>query len=74
MLLGELHARLGAGASYILMVIADNHPAVAFYRRHGLVEQARVDGPSYMHEQMGVEFPPDTAPVPALVLRFTKTQ
>lgn len=43
LLLGELHARLGAGASYILMVIADNHPAVAFYRRRGLVEQARVD-------------------------------
>jgi len=26
-----------------------------------------------MHEQMGVEFPPDTALVPALMLRFTKT-
>ena len=28
---------------------------------------------TYMHEQMGVEFPPDTALVPALMLRFTKT-
>lgn len=73
LLIGGLHARMDAGASYILMVIADNHPAVTFYRRHGLVEQARVDGPSYMHEQMGVEFPTNTAPVPALVLRFTKT-
>ncbi len=72
-LLGEFHARLDACASYILMVIADNHPAVAFYRRHGLVEEAHVDGPTYMHEQMGVDFPPDTASVPALVLRFTKT-
>ena len=34
MLLGELHARLAAGSGYILMVIAANHPAVAFYRKH----------------------------------------
>lgn len=73
-LVAELHARLDAGASYILMVIADNHPAVAFYRRHGLVDEAHVDGPTYMHEQMGVNFPADTAPLPALVLRFTKTR
>lgn len=72
-LVRELHARLDAGASYILMVIADNHPAVAFYRRHGLVDEAHVDGPTYMHERMGVDFPSETAPVPALVLRFTKT-
>jgi len=72
MLLGELHARLAAGSGYILMVIAANHPAVAFYRKHGLVDEAHVDGPSYMHERMGVAFPPGTAPVPALVLRFTK--
>ena len=72
-LVGELPARLDVGAGYILMVIAANHPAVAFYRRHGLVDEANVDGPTYMHEQMGVDFPPGTAPVPALVLRFTKT-
>lgn len=72
-LLQELHRRLPAGASYILMVIADNHQAVAFYRRHGLVEAARVDGVAYMHEHMGVEFPPGTPGVPALILRFTKS-
>ena len=70
--LGDAHARLAAGSGYILMVIAANHPAVAFYRKHGLVDEAHVDGPSYMHERMGVAFPPGTAPVPALVLRFTK--
>jgi ribosomal protein S18 acetylase RimI-like enzyme len=68
----ELHQRLAPGASYILMVVADNRPAVAFYRRHGLVEEARVDGPSYMHEHMGVSFPSDTPAVPALVLRYRK--
>jgi hypothetical protein len=30
------------------------------------------DGTAYMHERVGVDFPPGTAPVPALVLRFTK--
>ena len=72
-LLRELHARLTAGSTYILMVIADNRPAVAFYERHGLVEQAHVDGPTYMHDQMGVDFPSGTSPAPALLLRFTKT-
>src|SRR5258708_25960032 len=60
----ELHQRLAPGASYILMVVADDRPAVAFYQRHGLVEEARVDGPSYMHEHMGVSFPPGTPAVP----------
>jgi ribosomal protein S18 acetylase RimI-like enzyme len=68
----ELHQRLAPGATYILMVVADNRPAVAFYQRHGLVEEARVDGPSYMHEHMSVSFPSDTPPVPALVLRYKK--
>lgn len=72
-LLRELHARLSDGSTYILMVIADNAPAVAFYNHHGLVEQACVDGPTYMHEQMGVDFPAGTPPAPALLLRYTKT-
>ena len=71
-LLRELHLRLAPGATYILMVIAANCPAVNFYQRHGLVEQERVDGPTYMSEHMGVSFPAGTRPAPALVLRFTK--
>ncbi len=72
-LLRELHARLDPGASYVLMVIAANRPAVSFYEHHGLVEAERVDGVTYMHEHMGVEFAPGTPEVPALILRFTKT-
>jgi ribosomal protein S18 acetylase RimI-like enzyme len=71
-LMDELHRRLAPSATYILMVIAGNRPAVAFYQRHGFVEQAKVDGPTYMSEHMGVTFPPGTPPAPALVLRFTK--
>ncbi len=72
-LLRELHARLDPGASYVLMVVAANRPAVSFYERHSFVEAERVDGVTYMHEQMGVEFAPGTPEVPALILRFTKT-
>lgn len=70
-LLEELHRRLEPQASYVLMVVADNLPAVAFYSRHGFQEEAQVDGVDYMRERMGVEFPEGAAPVPALVLRFT---
>ena len=71
-LLEELHRRLPPQTSYVLMVVAANLAAVSFYERHGLVEAARVDGVTYMHERMGVEFPPGTPQVPALILRFTK--
>lgn len=71
-LMRDLHQRLAPGASYILMVIAANLPAVAFYRRHGFTEEAKVDGPTYMSEHMGVSFPAGTRSAPALVMRFTK--
>jgi GNAT superfamily N-acetyltransferase len=71
-LLHALHERLAPGTSYILMVIAANVPAVTFYQRHGFVELAKVDGPQYMSDHMGVKFPPGTRQAPALVLRFTK--
>jgi ribosomal protein S18 acetylase RimI-like enzyme len=71
-LLRELHRRLSPGATYILMVIAANVPAVNFYRRNGFAEEAKVDGPTYMSEHMGVSFPAGTQLAPALVLRFTK--
>jgi GNAT superfamily N-acetyltransferase len=72
-LLRELHDRLSPGASYILMVIAANVPAVTFYQRHGLVEERRVDGPTYMSEHMGVVYPTRPPPAPALVMRFIKS-
>ena len=70
-LLRELHARLTPGASYILMVVAANLPAVNFYRRHRFVQEAEVDGPTYMSEHMGVNFTRGTRPAPALVMRFS---
>jgi ribosomal protein S18 acetylase RimI-like enzyme len=70
-LLGELHARIALGDSYILMVAAANDPAIAFYRRHGLEEEQRVDAVAFYREHMGVEFPPGTPELPALVLRYT---
>lgn len=73
-LMHALHERLAPGSSYILMVIAANLPAVSFYRRHGLVEEARVDGPTYMSEHMGVTFPAGTKPAPALIMRFAKAR
>ena len=71
-LLREHHARLSTGESYVLMVFAANETAIEFYRRHGLEEQARVDAVEFYREHAGVDFPPDTPPLPALVLRFTK--
>lgn len=72
-LLQELHARLAVGASYVLMVIAANVPAVTFYRHHGFVKEAEVDGPAFMSEHMGVRYPEGTRPAPALIMRFTKS-
>ena len=71
-LLATLHEQLDPGMSYVLMVVAANRPAVMFYARHGLVEDARVDGVAYLREHAGIDFPQRTPPVPALVLRFTK--
>lgn len=73
-LLGELHRRLHPRTSYVLMVVAANRAAVSFYEYHGFIEAARVDGVAYMHEHMGVEFASKTPPVPALILRFTKSR
>ena len=48
----------------------DEAPARRFYKRHGLVEERRIpDGNVFYRDSMGVEFPPDAEPVPAVVLR-----
>jgi len=73
-LLKELHHRLPPGSSYILMVVAANQPAVSFYEHHGFVEAARVDGVTYIHENMGVGFPPGMPEVLALILHFTRKE
>ena len=70
-LVSELHRRLPPGTTYVLMVVAANQPAVSFYRKHGYVERERLDGVTFMHDRMGVEFPTGTPAVPALLLEFT---
>jgi ribosomal protein S18 acetylase RimI-like enzyme len=70
-LMREHHARLPSGASYILLVFAANAAAIDFYRAHRLKEDARVDAYPFFSENPGVTFPPDTRPLPALVMRFT---
>jgi GNAT superfamily N-acetyltransferase len=73
-LVDELHARLGPGGTYILMVAVANEAARRFYARHGLVEERRIpDGNAFYRESMGVQFAPDSPPVPAVVLRRNGT-
>ena len=71
-LLRALHDRLPDEATYVLMVIAANEGAVRFYECHGLVVAEKLNGVEYMHERMGVQFPPGTAHVPALIMRYRK--
>jgi hypothetical protein len=55
------------------MVVPANQVAIDVYRRHGLEEQERVDAVEFYREHAGVDFRPQTPPLPALVLRFTNT-
>ena len=69
-LMDALHARIGPGVTYILMAALANETALRFYERHGLVEERRIpDGKQFYRDNMGVEFPADAPPVPAVVLR-----
>ena len=69
-LMQELHARLGPGAQYILLVAEANTGAQAFYERHGLVIESRVDGPQHYSAAMAIA--PDAPPpqAPALLMRY----
>jgi ribosomal protein S18 acetylase RimI-like enzyme len=68
-LVEELHARLGPGTSYELMVAAANERAIRFYERHGLREHRRVEGNSYYAELNELPLPPDAKPVESIVMR-----
>jgi ribosomal protein S18 acetylase RimI-like enzyme len=72
-LMRELHARLRPGSSYVLLVAEANSDARAFYERHGLLVERRVDGPSHYEAAMSLDLdsPPQVAD--ALLMRFTKT-
>jgi ribosomal protein S18 acetylase RimI-like enzyme len=68
-LLGELHKRLPAASTYVLMVLAPNRGAIRFYERHGLEIERETDAVAHYEENMGF-VPPETAPVPAFIMRY----
>jgi ribosomal protein S18 acetylase RimI-like enzyme len=68
LLMDELHATL-EDPHYMLLVVAGNDRAVAFYLRHGLEVERRVDGLRYYRERMGVSFPDDTSPFELVLMR-----
>ena len=70
-LLDELHSRLQPGNSYILLVVAANVGARAFYTREGFTEESRVDARSFYAKHMGVSFPPRSPQLECIVLRRT---
>lgn len=70
-LLGDLHRRLPAGATYILMVLAPNTGAIRFYQRHGLEIERETDAASHRKDTMGFA-PPYTPRVPALIMRYRR--
>jgi ribosomal protein S18 acetylase RimI-like enzyme len=63
-----LHASLLPGAGYILLVVADNARAIAFYRRHGLVVRETIDAMPYYRAHMSVAIPSDAPPVSAHIM------
>lgn len=71
-LMRELHARLPPGSSYVLLVAEANTDAQAFYERHSLVVERRVDGNSYYSAAMDIDLdsPPQVAD--AVLMRFRK--
>jgi ribosomal protein S18 acetylase RimI-like enzyme len=68
-LLGELHRRLPAATTYVLMVLAPNRGAIRFYERQGLTIERETDAVAHYEENMGF-VPPETTPVPALIMRY----
>src|SRR5262249_32186308 len=66
-LMRELHARLPPGTQYILFVAEANTDARAFYQRHGLVVERKVEGGS--HLAIGVQVD-EAPPAPAFLMRY----
>ena len=69
LLLDELHRRLVLGSSYILIVVAANVGARAFYTREGFEEELLVDARSFYAKHMGVLFPSRTPRLDCIVMR-----
>ena len=71
-LMRELRARLRPGSSSVLLVAGANTDAQAFYERHGLVVERRVDGPSHYRSAMSLDLDSSPQGADALLMRFTK--
>ena len=69
-LMRELHSRLPRGGQYILLVVEANKDARAFYERHGLVIERRIDGPSYFSNAMAIETHVPLPAADAIIMRF----
>jgi ribosomal protein S18 acetylase RimI-like enzyme len=69
-LMRELHARLPPGGQYVLLVVDANTDARAFYERHGLVSERRIDGPSYFGEAVAIETDVPLPAADAIIMRF----
>ena len=71
-LMRALHARLRPGSSYLLLVVEANTEARAFYERHGLIVERRLDGPSHYAAALSLDVDPPPPVADALLMRFTK--
>jgi len=67
-LMEELHSRLQP-QTYILLVVNGNDGAVRFYERHGLSQEAILDGIRH-YIDAGVTFPPNPQPFELIVMRY----
>jgi ribosomal protein S18 acetylase RimI-like enzyme len=71
-LMRELHARLRRGSSYVLLVAEANSDARAFYERHGLIVERRVDGNDHYSAEMSLDLDSPPPVTDGLLMRFTK--
>ena len=69
-LVRALHERLRP-ETYILLVVNGNDGAVRFYERHGLTQEAVLDGLAH-YQAAGVTFPPDPTPFELIVMRYRR--
>ena len=67
-LMREFHARLPPGGRYVLFVAEANTEAQAFYQRHGLAVERKVEGGSHLAIGINVDVP--LPPAPAFVMRY----
>ena len=66
--MGMLHGRLQP-ETYILLVVKGNDRAVRFYERHGLTQEAVLDGVDH-YTHAGVSFPLNPKAFEMIVMRY----